>query len=1036
MQQSHFGRYQLLSSLGQGASAEVFRALLHQANGTKKEVALKIFSKLSEKSDVIREAQFGRKVSHPNIVKTYCFSQHKGLFFIEMEYVDGGSVADLLKNRTSLDEETIAELIRQSAQGLNYLHRYAGNEGGMVHADLKPSNILLTRNGLVKITDLGIAHHPSIENSNMTGTLSYMSPEQVIGHPLDARSDLFSLGVIIYELSTGSRLFRGRQPFAIMGQIRDVDAWLKDEERKKCLEGQAEWLRTLIADLLRFNPAERPQSAEDILNRLPKTTGALASLFEDDCDSVISSNVIEHKELEKPFVGRQKELGILSAMLQHRSTVFLHGPVGVGKSRLVRQAVQGERKLFVNLEPSRGNLVEQTCSVLKIPVDPILLQAELKHYEMVVFDNFEPFISMLSDLLCWDIEPCKIIFVSSVETAVQMPSLHLNPLPFEQSLELFNMLVGTENQSNQSRIQQILKQLDGLPLAIELAAAHFSSGAEQYSFEVEGFDSALEYAWSLLSKEAKEALMLIQVIESDLSEDELVAFLKGSDVLKKRDLVGYLKSRAWLHLELNDDEVVLGMYKPLKQFLRKKSGRENSHKATLDLARFCAEVYFSFSPPEPFILFQRRRERALSCLRISIRAALRDGLDSLALRCSLAAAESMLVNGKNPQGRTILKRVAHLNNISNLERGALYLIQARYAQAQGDSNRALELLNSAKGIVIKDHPLHLELSIFSIYALTDAGRWEELDLLIAQIKMITGFTPRQSGSLHRAIGYALLQRGDMQRSYDHLQASQQALLAEGDIGQAISAFTSLGVLKFREQSLEEAEYFYRNALDLAQRHHLVNDVEHAWMNLGLIMILMNRLEEAGPLLEKAEQRYRRTGAHGAQALLLANRSFLSLIQEDFSSAYHFLEKGKGRSGYHSHPIAKHTLLMVEALLLLIDGALEEAWDCTDLSLDVIRHHMLKFKVLETYLIRAEIALVLDDLHRTQELLGQLHHIVDNKDQLARLQLLSLSICYGIRLGEDTQEKEKQLQYELKHLRYPRPDLLFHIKRHKALFWER
>ena len=117
MQRSHFGRYQLLSSLGKGASAEVYRALLPQANGTKKEVALKIFSKISEHSDVVREAKYGRKISHPNIVKTYCYSQHKGLFFIEMEYVDGGSVTDLIQKHGGLDEAIITELILQAAQG-------------------------------------------------------------------------------------------------------------------------------------------------------------------------------------------------------------------------------------------------------------------------------------------------------------------------------------------------------------------------------------------------------------------------------------------------------------------------------------------------------------------------------------------------------------------------------------------------------------------------------------------------------------------------------------------------------------------------------------------------------------------------------------------------------------------------------------------------------------------------------------------------------------------------------------------------------
>ena len=714
MRQAYFGSYQIIASLGQGASAEVFKATIQGVNGLTRTVALKIFSRFSDKQAVLREARLGVKLRHPNIVQTFHFAEHKEELFIEMELVDGGSVASLIKNKTMLSDTMLIELIRQAAQGLHYLHRYAGREGGVVHADLKPSNLLLSRSGLLKITDLGTAHHPSMEDSQFVGTLAYMSPEQVIGAPLDARTDLFSLGVILYELSCGKRLFRGRQPFAIMGQIRDVEAWLKRPEILTELAAQSTWLQELIEKLLQASPADRIQSAEELLSYLPEQAqGTLSQLFTDeDIASEEPYESIDLTQLQGPFVGRRKELGVLRSTLKRVKQLFVHGAIGIGKSRLLLHYCEGKEHLFLAMDPAKGSVLEQLCFYLNIPCRYDLLQQQLVQYELIVLDDFEPFIHELPELLTWELGTCRMVFLSSLETGSSLTRIRLNPLSSEESYELLDVLLGPEQQLSRPQAEQVLSQLDGLPLAIELAAAHFLSGGESYLLKTGGLEAALQHAWSLLSSWGKDALLQLQVFEGGFREAEATAFLSIEAPSSAREVLTYLLDQAWIHLEAGDEDVVLGIYAPFRKFLRKKASREQISNYTLRLARFCSDEFFCFSPPAPFYLFQRRRQQALPSLRSAIRAALEAGDESLAMSCSIVAAEVMLHDGKNAQGRTMLRRVGHLTDLSSLEKGAWFLLQARYAQAQGDSARATHFLNLVKPHLEPNHPLYWEHLIF------------------------------------------------------------------------------------------------------------------------------------------------------------------------------------------------------------------------------------------------------------------------------------------------------------------------------------
>ena len=151
------------------------------------------------------EAQAVGRLIHPRIVQVYDYGEDDQLAYIVMELVNGKSLQEHLLNGARYSLPEIAEIIRRLLDGLAYVH-----SEGIVHRDLKPSNILINSEGRIKICDFGIAHSESSELTkvgDVLGSLHYMSPEQLVGMPVDARSDIYSVGVIAYELLTGKKPF-------------------------------------------------------------------------------------------------------------------------------------------------------------------------------------------------------------------------------------------------------------------------------------------------------------------------------------------------------------------------------------------------------------------------------------------------------------------------------------------------------------------------------------------------------------------------------------------------------------------------------------------------------------------------------------------------------------------------------------------------------------------------------------------------------------------------------------------------------------
>ncbi len=217
----NYGRYQIVSEVGKGSMGFVYKAHDPQID---RPVALKILrpDRITSEEFVrrfVKEAQAIGRLSHPNIVTVYDSGQDHGTIFIAMEFLTGKTLKDaMLERKLSLQE--IIHIGVQVSEALDYAH-----QKGIVHRDIKPSNIILTPDGLAKLTDFGIARieDPSAlhqtQAGEILGTPVYMSPEQVMGRPVDGRSDLYSLGVILYEMAMGKKPFNGESLAAVFSSI-------------------------------------------------------------------------------------------------------------------------------------------------------------------------------------------------------------------------------------------------------------------------------------------------------------------------------------------------------------------------------------------------------------------------------------------------------------------------------------------------------------------------------------------------------------------------------------------------------------------------------------------------------------------------------------------------------------------------------------------------------------------------------------------------------------------------------------------------
>jgi predicted Ser/Thr protein kinase len=270
------GHYRILKKIGEGGMGEVFCA---EDVKLGRNVALKILpAKFAEDAKrlrrFLREARLASTLSHPNVTHIYEVGEEKGLHYIAMEYVEGDTLQEKIRN-SPLDHATLVSIAIQIAEALETAHA-----AGIVHRDVKPANIMLNAKNHVKILDFGLAKqdwtgHPEIDQlsteaytqaGTLLGTVQYMSPEQALGKQVDHRSDIFSFGTVLYEMATGKRAFHGPNATATIAQILATEPPNANQINPRL----DDTINRIIQKCMRKDPKARYQNVSDLIDDLKR----------------------------------------------------------------------------------------------------------------------------------------------------------------------------------------------------------------------------------------------------------------------------------------------------------------------------------------------------------------------------------------------------------------------------------------------------------------------------------------------------------------------------------------------------------------------------------------------------------------------------------------------------------------------------------------------------------------------------------------------------------------------------------------------
>ena len=1026
----------------------MFRATLQGPAGFSKAVALKVIKGGvhdqmgdMEQALFLREARLGGLLRHPNLVDVYELGEVENEWFISMEWVDGLTLSDAISQGGALPLPVFLSVARGLCAGLQNAHMLTvkGQRVGLVHRDIKPSNVLLGWNGAIKIADFGLAH-VGVRLANENGFLSsggspgYMSPEQWASKLVDARSDLFSLGCVLYELALGESLFDLRSGAKLRTAVQEVESRFANLGALATLDDRCAGLGDVVHRCLRVDPDNRLSSAaevdailenlEALIPRHPSVRDWLRGLRTEEDKLLLASvetldldffgedtppstgsepddaPVVQTNLVEEPnaFVGRTTELSTLSTLLKSgQRLVTVMGPPGTGKTRLVKRfgalwldSEQVNHVWFCDLTEARtsAGVLSSVAAALNVPLtdktsDETVWAQRIGNAiaargpMLLLVDNVEQVAEIAGQWLSqWWEQATETRFVVTSRVPLRIAieqQFSVCPLPLprtnvadsdNEAVALFVSRAQAVQPSfdlagdNRTDVAAIVTELDGLPLAIELAAARvrmwapkqlrarlsdrfrlLSRPSASVSRRQATLLGALDWSWELLQPWEQAALAQCSVFRGGFDWEATEGVLDLHDWPEAPwivDVVAALVEHSLIIVEEGfDGERRLRLLVSVTAYGAGKLKEMGQTEATQQRH---ARHYATYGTKENLDALNRhgglaRRRRLgaeLENLVVATERSIASGWTQTAVGTSVTVLVMCSITGPFEPALSRAERVLALGALGT-ERSRLIYQIGMWHHAFGNMKDAIVHYTEALALYQKEGDRRGEGIVLGNLGAVhmNQGRMESAAEHYTQaLSIVREMGHRRfEGIVLGYLGILHMNQGRIEAAAEHYT---QSLAMAREVGYRRGEgilLANLGALHKKQGRMQEADAHYTQSLAI---HRKVGDRRFegiVLINLGTLYWQQNQIEEAVDCYTQALEIHRKVGEHRFEGIVLSNLGLLHKKQDRMKDAADCYTQALAIHRKAGDRRGEGTVLSSLGLILAHNGDLETAHQC-------------------------------------------------------------------------------------------------------------